>query len=213
MFKAPFSFDGRIRRIEYFLSGIVGGIVTWIAMLLGVGTFIFGASSGSAGGSVFGLLIGLAALVASVWFSLAQGVKRLHDLNKSGWLILLMFIPIVNAIFGLYMLFADGTVGPNQYGADPKNRNEESAGKIKSRRITHGNKYIRKTMIECAWGASKTQNCFFSKFSYTQTVIRKKNAMKVKVAIARKMLIAIWHVLSDSKPYIDYKKPDTTGNS
>lgn len=66
-----------------------------------------------------------------------------------------------------------------------KPRNEESAGKIKSRRITHGNKYIRKTMIECAWGASKTQNCFFSKFSYTQTVVRKKNAMKVKVAIYR----------------------------
>lgn len=89
-----------------------------------------------------------------------------------------------------------------------KPRNEESAGKIKSRRITHGNKYIRKTMIECAWGASKTQNCFFSKFSYIQTVVRKKNAMKVKVAIARKMLIAIWHVLSEGKPYTDYKKPD-----
>lgn len=89
-----------------------------------------------------------------------------------------------------------------------KPRNEESAGKIKSRRITHGNKYIRKTMIECAWGASKTQNCFFSKFSYTQTVIRKKNAMKVKVAIARKMLIVIWHVLSEGKPYTDYKRPD-----
>lgn len=94
-----------------------------------------------------------------------------------------------------------------------KPRNEESAGKIKSRRITHGNKYIRKTMIECAWGASKTQNCFFSKYSYTQTVGRKKNAMKVKVAIARKMLTAIWHVLSEGKPYADYKKPDTKGNS
>lgn len=94
-----------------------------------------------------------------------------------------------------------------------KPRNEESAGKIKSRRITHGNKYIRKTMIECAWGASKTQNCFFSKYSYTQTVVRKKNAMKVKVAIARKMLIAIWHVLSEGKTYTDYKKPDTKGNS
>lgn len=94
-----------------------------------------------------------------------------------------------------------------------KPRNEESAGKIKSRRITHGNKYIRKTMIECAWGASKTQNCFFSKYSYTQTVVRKKNAMKVKVAIARKMLTAIWHVLSEGKPYADYKKPDTKGNS
>lgn len=94
-----------------------------------------------------------------------------------------------------------------------KPRNEESAGKIKSRRITHGNKYIRKTMIECAWGASKTQDCFFSKFSYTQTVLRKKNAMKVKVAIARKLLIAIWHVLSENKVYTDYKKPATTGNS
>lgn len=94
-----------------------------------------------------------------------------------------------------------------------KPRNEESAGKIKSRKITHGNKYIRKTMIECAWGASKTQNCFFSKFSYTQTVVRKKNAMKVKVAVARKMLIAIWHVLTENKCYIDYKKPTIMGNS
>ena len=38
MFKAPFSFDGRIRRIEYFLSGIIGGIVSSIAWALGVGT-------------------------------------------------------------------------------------------------------------------------------------------------------------------------------
>ena len=126
MFKAPFSFDGRIRRIEYFLSGIVGGIVFSIAWALGIGTFILGAGMGSAGGSVFGLLIGLAALVASMWFSLAQGVKRLHDLDKSGWLILLMFVPIVNALFGLYMLFADGTVGPNQYGEDPKCRIKHS---------------------------------------------------------------------------------------
>ena len=36
MFKAPFSFDGRIRRIEYFLSGIVGGIVFSIAWALGI---------------------------------------------------------------------------------------------------------------------------------------------------------------------------------
>lgn len=41
MFKAPFSFDGRIRRIEYFLSGIIGGIVSSIAWALGVGTFFW----------------------------------------------------------------------------------------------------------------------------------------------------------------------------
>lgn len=97
-----------------------------------------------------------------------------------------------------------------------KPRNEESAGKIKSRRITHGNKYIRKTMIECAWGASRTQNCFYSKFSYTQTVVKRKNAMKVKVAIARKMLTAIWYVLGRGVPYSDYQMPKSVtveGNS
>ena len=36
MFKAPFSFDGRIRRIEYFLSGIIGGIVFGVAYSLGL---------------------------------------------------------------------------------------------------------------------------------------------------------------------------------
>ena len=59
MFKAPFSFDGRIRRIEYFLSGIVGGIVFGIAWTLGIGTLILGAGMGSAGGSILGILIGI----------------------------------------------------------------------------------------------------------------------------------------------------------
>jgi len=41
-----------------------------------------------------------------------------------------------------------------------KQRNEESAGKIKARSTTHGNKYLRKTLIECAWGASRTKGAF-----------------------------------------------------
>ncbi|EKJ90433.1 IS110 family transposase ISGka2 [Bacteroides finegoldii] len=96
-----------------------------------------------------------------------------------------------------------------------KPRNDESAGKIKSRKITHGNKYIRKTMIECAWGASRTQDCFYSQFSYIQTVVRRKNAMKVKVAVARKMLVAVWHVLNEGVPYRDYKmlQAQAGGNS
>ncbi len=85
-----------------------------------------------------------------------------------------------------------------------KPRNEESAGKIKSRRITHGNKYLRKTLIECSWAASKTQGCFYNKFSYHQIVVRRKNTMKVRVAIARKMLTAIWFILRDNVPYRDF---------
>lgn len=82
-----------------------------------------------------------------------------------------------------------------------KPRNEESAGKIKSRRITHGNKYLRKTMIECAWGASRTIGTFFNKFSYVQITVRRKNQMKVRVAIARKMLVIIWNVLEKGEAY------------
>ena len=85
-----------------------------------------------------------------------------------------------------------------------KPRNDESAGKIKSRKITHGNRFLRKTLIECAWAASKTQGCFYNTFSYNQTVVRRKNKMKVQVAIARKMLTAIWFILHDNVPYRDY---------
>ena len=73
-----------------------------------------------------------------------------------------------------------------------KPRNEESAGKIKARSITHGNRYLRKTLIECSWAASKTQGCYLNKFSYYHTVVRRKNKMKVQVAIARKILTAVW---------------------
>ena len=85
-----------------------------------------------------------------------------------------------------------------------KPRNDESAGKIKSRKITHGNKFLRKTLIECTWAASKTRGCFYNKFSYHQTVVRHKNKMKVQVAIARKMLTAIWFILHNNVPYRDY---------
>ena len=85
-----------------------------------------------------------------------------------------------------------------------KPRNDESAGKIKSRKITHGNKFLRKTLIECTWAAAKTRGCFYNTFSYHQTVVRRKNKMKVQVAIARKMLTAIWFILHDNVPYRDY---------
>ena len=85
-----------------------------------------------------------------------------------------------------------------------KPRNEESAGKIKARSITHGNRYLRKTLIECSWGASKTQGCYLNKFSYYQTVVRRKNKLKVQVAIARKILTAVWYVLHDNVPFRDY---------
>jgi len=90
-------------------------------------------------------------------------------------------------------------------------RNEESAGKIKSRRIVHGNKFMRKTMIECGWAAPRTKGSFYSAFYQRQTIARRKNKMKVQVAIARKLLTVVWHVLHDGCPYIPYKDLSTQG--
>lgn len=90
-------------------------------------------------------------------------------------------------------------------------RNEESAGKIKSRRIVHGNKFMRKTMIECGWAAPRTKGSFYSAFYQRQTIGRRKNKMKVQVAIARKLLAVVWHVLHDGCPYVPYKDLSTQG--
>lgn len=45
--------------------------------------------------------------------------RRLHDLDKSGWWMLLLCVPLVNILFYIYILFFKGTEGPNQYGDDP----------------------------------------------------------------------------------------------
>ena len=98
MFENPFSFTGRIRRTEYGLSVIVYAILV---------NFI-GAIAGTADLEVLNLLI-----IPLLWFYLAQGAKRCHDLGNSGWFQIIPF-------YGLWMLFAPGKEGPNRYGDDPK---------------------------------------------------------------------------------------------
>lgn len=74
-------------------------------------------------------------------------------------------------------------------------RNDESAGKIKSRKITHANKYLRKALMEAAWGASRTRgSIFYDKFWRLRQ--RGKNQNKCTVAIARHLLGIIWSLLS-----------------
>jgi transposase len=84
-----------------------------------------------------------------------------------------------------------------------KPRNDESNGRYKSRKITHGNRFLRQILIEIAWVASRTRNCFFSNFSYVQVTQRHKNKMKIQVAIAHKILVAVWHMLTKKEDFID----------
>lgn len=59
-------------------------------------------------------------LLAIVIPSLAVQVRRFHDLDKSGWFILLNFIPYIGSIIVLVFMCMDGTRGPNRFGDDPK---------------------------------------------------------------------------------------------
>lgn len=70
--------------------------------------------------------------------------------------------------------------------------------------MTHGNRYLRQILIEIAWGASRTRNCFFSNFSYVQTVVKRKSKMKIQVAIARKILVAVWHMMTKQEDFVDF---------
>jgi uncharacterized membrane protein YhaH (DUF805 family) len=47
-------------------------------------------------------------------------VRRLHDINKSGWYYFIALIPIAGAIILLVWLFKEGDKGSNEYGDDPK---------------------------------------------------------------------------------------------
>jgi uncharacterized membrane protein YhaH (DUF805 family) len=102
MFEAPFSFEGRIRRLEYGISIIMYTACYFISFLLA-----------SAISPFFFVL-----MIPVIWFLWAQGAKRCHDRNNSGWYQLIPF-------YGLWMLFAEGDSGENYYGDDPKSDNKE----------------------------------------------------------------------------------------
>lgn len=100
---------GRLRYVAYYTASML--VIVPIAMIATV--------IGKIGGETPAVvLLGLGILAALVHM-LALGVRRLNDLNRSGWLLLLMAIPVVNLLLSLYMFFAPGTPGSNEYGPEP----------------------------------------------------------------------------------------------
>ena len=106
MFKHPFSFDGRIRRTEYGLTFIIY-LVAYFVMAALIAT-------GSSAGSIIGGL----GFIPLVWFLWAQGAKRCHDVDRSGWYQLIPFYFFV-------LLFENGQAGRNEYGHNPKESGSE----------------------------------------------------------------------------------------
>lgn len=77
--------------------------------------------------------------------------------------------------------------------------NNESAGKKKSSRITHGNKYLRTMLVQFAWAATRTKNTYLrSKYDSLAGRRGKKRAL---IAVGHKILVATYYILKDKVLY------------
>lgn len=107
-----FSFRGRIPRSTYWYTflGLMG-----VMMVLMMAPVVLGL-----GEAVMGLVI-VVLYVPAVWISLAIQVKRWHDRDKSGWWVLISFIPIIGPIWAFIENGClAGTVGENRFGLPSK---------------------------------------------------------------------------------------------
>ena len=102
-------FQGRARRAEYWWFYLLTIFVT-------VGITVVEAVGSDGGGT--GLLMGLAFL-AFLIPSLAVAIRRLHDLDRSGWWCLIALVPFVGGIVLLIWTCSRGTSGGNRFGPDP----------------------------------------------------------------------------------------------
>lgn len=99
IFRNLFSFDGRIRRLEYGLSFILWYFYFIMCALILKGSELY-----------------YILLIPGFWFLCSQGAKRCHDLNYSGWW---QIIPL----YELWLIFQESKHGYNIYGPNPKGNN------------------------------------------------------------------------------------------
>ncbi len=103
------SFDGRINRAKFWIGIAAIWAVLWLIAIV----------AGMANSSILWTIFVVLSLVV-IWPSLALSIKRWHDRGKSGWWILIGFVPLIGGLWALIETgFLPGTPGTNQYGPDP----------------------------------------------------------------------------------------------
>ena len=147
-----FSFEGRLRRRDYWISSIILWIAVFAATSCVLGLFgaftgtFFGAKAALQPaaahallpGSIVAVLLVLGIMLIALWPSLAIGVKRCHDRDKSGWWLLLWFVLMMIPFLGILawawqiieLGFIDGTQGGNRFGPSPKGIDSSRLGSV-----------------------------------------------------------------------------------
>jgi uncharacterized membrane protein YhaH (DUF805 family) len=107
------TFSGRAQRAEYWYYVL---FYILFSIALGFVDGVMGLYDDEAGVGLLSGLFYLALLIPS----LAVSVRRLHDTGRTGWWLLIGFIPLIGAIVLIVFTVQDSTPGPNQYGPNPK---------------------------------------------------------------------------------------------
>lgn len=127
--RQAFNFSGRATRREYWLFQ-AQLLVLYIGLIILMGLVAEATQSDEVNGATAAATL-LIMLLFTV-MSLAAGVRRVHDHDKTGWLFLLLLVPLIGWIFFLIMTLTPGTKGENSYGYDPRAGDYLSAEEVAS---------------------------------------------------------------------------------
>lgn len=112
---AVFSLQGRIGRLRYLAYSLLLSLVlTLIGGTIAAIAFVITKDVG-----VAIIVMMIAVYVPSFPLAFAMAKRRLNDLDRTGWLSLLMLVPLVNAVLVLYLIFGAGTPTANRFGPRP----------------------------------------------------------------------------------------------
>ena len=106
-------FEGRARRKEYWFFVLFNVLVS---MALGFVDWLTGNINPDTGLGLLSGIYGLGVMIPGM----AVSVRRLHDTGRSGWWLLITFVPVIGAVVFFYFMVLDSNPEINEYGALPK---------------------------------------------------------------------------------------------
>lgn len=113
---------GRVRFINYYITIPFAVLMAFSAVIGIIAAIAIPAMAEDGSGTVSAIMSAIMLLLyaALIIYQLLVIIQRGHDFNASGWLSLVMLIPVVNILFLLALLFVPGTEGTNKFGLPPK---------------------------------------------------------------------------------------------
>ncbi|MBC23210.1 MAG: hypothetical protein CMJ32_04755 [Phycisphaerae bacterium] len=112
------TFSGRARRMEFWMFGLINFIVS---LILAIISHVAGITIQLNDADPPAQLATLQLIYAIIMFlpALAVGIRRLHDIDRSGWGTLLILVPCIGWIILIWFHCIPGTRGENRFGPDP----------------------------------------------------------------------------------------------